>query len=599
MDNIGEFISERGMHMDSGKMQKKNVVTISIVACVVIVLIGAMIGGSGVLKNDDPFAADTVVYGKIYTSDDGQYVEAFAVKDGRYIYVGDEEGAEDYIGKNTKVIDYRDKGLIMSGATEGHGHYVAQGVLVYFNYFVYGNTEAEILDNLRTYIEANPDRDFYYTFGWGNVAMQNIKEKIDMRTKLDAICSDKPIIATDDTAHNAFCNSKALDMAGITVDTTIQGGVIGVVDGKLSGLVSDMAYNYLSKKTVAIMDIIPEADYAGVVEATQKELHSKGYTYYHDGTTNFFGTQIMDCLSTYDKTAGLKIYASGSYKIDPYEDWEAELENAVAIMNKYPTAHFKYNTLKLFADGEAVESKSGWMIEGYVDGTHGTQVWDDDVINAIVKAANEAGISVHVHAQGDGATEQAVNAFIYAEDTAADGIYNGICHGRNFTEETKDKMAEHGIYAAININWRTLYSVNQADEVAQLLSNDLAKAGYPVKSLLDRGIVITSSTDVPAASGAPTTVSGIIEVAVNDTCPGKDVWKLDESERVTVEEAMDIMTINGAIQLQIDDERGSIEVGKFADFVLFDMDFTSCEKDRIHEANVVSVYFEGNEVYTA
>jgi len=96
--------------MDSGKIPKKRIVTISIVACVVIVLIGAMIGGSGVLKNDDPFAADTVVYGKIYTSDDGQYVEAFAVKDGRYVYVGDEEGAEDYIGKNTKVIDYRDKG---------------------------------------------------------------------------------------------------------------------------------------------------------------------------------------------------------------------------------------------------------------------------------------------------------------------------------------------------------------------------------------------------------------------------------------------------------------------------------------------------------
>lgn len=103
---------------------------------------------------------------------------------------------------------------------------------------------------------------------------------------------------------------------------------------------------------------------------------------------------------------------------------------------------------------------------------------------------------------------------------------------------------------------------------------------------------------MPAAPGSPTTVSGIIEVAVNDTCPGKDIYQLDPSERVTVEQAMDIMTINGATQLQIDDERGSIEVGKYADFLIFDKDFTTCEKDKIHEANVVSVYFEGDEAYT-
>lgn len=104
---------------------------------------------------------------------------------------------------------------------------------------------------------------------------------------------------------------------------------------------------------------------------------------------------------------------------------------------------------------------------------------------------------------------------------------------------------------------------------------------------------------MPSNSGAPTTVSGIIEAAVNDTRGDMVAYQLDPSERVTVEEAVDIMTINGAIQLQIDDERGSIEVGKYADFLLFDKDFTSCEKDKIHEADVVSVYFEGNEAYTA
>ncbi len=585
--------------MDSGKMQKKNIVTVSIVACLIVVLLGSMIGSSGILDKD-PDAADTVVYGKIYTSDDGRYVEAFAVKDGRYVYVGDEEGAEDYIGKNTKVIDYRDKGLIMSGATEGHGHYAMEGILEYMGMSAEGSTEAEILKNVERFVAAHPDNEAYFTFGWSNTAMLNVKDKIDMRTKLDAICSDKAMMIGDDTGHNAFCNSKALEMAGVTVDTTIQGGVIGIVDGKLSGYVSDMANNYVLKKAISNARIISEKDYAGVCEAMENALHSKGYTYYQDGWMNYFGTQSMECLSTYDETVGLQIYASGSYKIDSYEeDWEAELDNALSFMYKYSTAHLGYSTIKLFADGESVESGSGWMIGTYVDGTHGTQVWNDDVMNAIVKAANERGLSVHIHAQGDAAVQQAVNAFIYAEDTAADGVYNGICHGRNITEETKDKMEEHGIYAAININWRTIITEDLVYMIDQRLSKELTKAGYPIKSLLDRGIVVTSSTDVPAASGTPTTVSGIIEVAVNDTRADKKIYQLDPSERVTVEEAMDIMTINGAIQLQIDDERGSIEVGKFADFVFFDKDFTTCEKDKIHEANVVSVYFEGEEAYTA
>ncbi len=584
--------------MNPEKTQRRDTGIVGIAVCIVLVLALAVICGSGVLSNDSD-AADTVVYGKIYTSDDGKYVEAFAVKDGRYVYVGDEKGVESYIGKNTKVIDHRGKGLIMSGATEGHGHYAMEGILEYMGMTVEGSTEAEILRNVEKYVAAHPDNEVYYTFGWSNTAMLNVKDKIDMCTKLDAICSDKAMMIGDDTGHNAFVNTKALDMAGVTVETVIEGGVIGIVDGKLSGLVSDMANNYVLKKAISTSRIISEKDYAGVCEAMEDALHSKGYTYYQDGWMNYFGTQSMDCLSTYDEKVGLQIFASGSYKIDSYEeDWGAELDNAVSLMNKYPTAHLSYNTIKLFADGESVESGSGWMIETYVDGTHGTQVWKTDVMNAIVKAANEKGLSVHIHAQGDAAVEQAVNAFIDAESTAADGVYNGICHGRNITEETKDKMAEHGIYGAININWRTIITEDLVYMIDQRLSVELTKAGYPIKSLLDRGIVVTSSTDVPAASGTPTTVSGIIEVAVNDTRSDKKVYQLDPSERVTVEEAMDIMTINGATQLQIDDERGSIEVGKYADFLLFDKDFTTCEKDKIHEANVISVYFEGNEAYT-
>ena len=546
-----------------------------------------------------PFA-DTVVYGKIYTSNAKQeYAQALAVKDGKYVYVGSEAGVEEYIDGSTKIVDYRGKGLVMPGATEGHGHYVGFGALHHLNITVGGSTPDEILKNVKDYVEKHPDQKVYFTFGWDNVAMIPVKEKIDMKSKLDEICKDKVMLIGDNSGHNAFFNSKAAEVAGITQDTKIVGGVLSKGEnGELFGLASDMAMNYILKHAVATEQMIQESDYEGIAKAMEKTLHSYGYTYYQDGWTNYFGTQLLDALSEYDKKNGLTVVVGGTYKIDSYDDWKAELAKAEECAKKYPTKHFKFDAIKLFADGEAVESKSGWMIDGYVDGSHGTQVWDDDTMNAIVKAANAAGISMHIHSQGDGATRQVVNAYINAESSQKGNIYNGICHGRNITEDDKKKMGEHHIYAAENINWRVLTPKDQADMIDGLLDMSLFKAGYPVKSLLDNGVLVTSSTDVPSSAGAPVTVPGIIEVAVNDTRGDFETVRHDESERVSVEQAMDIMAINGAKQLKMEKERGSIELGKYADFIFINKDISTCPKDTIHEGEVEKVYFEGKEVYT-
>ena len=545
-------------------------------------------------------AADTVVYGKIYTSNAKQeYVQALAVKDGKYVYVGSEDGVKEYIDGSTKIVDYRGKGLVMPGATEGHGHYVGFGALHHLNITVGGSTQDEILKNVKEYVEKHPDQKVYFTFGWDNVAMIPVKEKIDMKSKLDEICKDKVMLIGDNSGHNAFFNSKAAEVAGLTKDTQITGGVLSKGEnGELLGLASDMAMNYILKHAVATEQMIQESDYEGISQAMEKTLHSYGYTYYQDGWTNYFGTQLLDALSEYDKKNGLTVVVAGTYKIDSYDDWKQELANAEACAEKYPTKHFKFDAIKLFADGEAVESKSGWMIDGYVDGTHGTQVWDDDTMNAIVKAANAAGISMHIHSQGDGATRQVVNAYINAESVQKGNIYNGICHGRNITEDDKKKMGEHHIYAAENINWRVLTPKDQADMIDGLLDMSLFKAGYPVKSLINHGVLVTSSTDVPSSAGAPVTVPGIIEVAVNDTRGDFETVRHDASERVSVEQAMDIMAINGAKQLKMEKERGSIETGKYADFIFINKDITTCPKDTIHEGEVEKVYFEGKEVYS-
>ncbi len=231
------------------------------------------------------------MYGKIYTSNSNKdYVSALAVKDGKYVYVGDEEGAKSFVKDGTtKIVDHRNKGLIMAGATEGHGHYAMDGVLEHMKLTVTGTSEQEIIDNVKKFVQDNPNKEAYFTFGWDNVALNQTKFSMNMRPKLDEICSDKPLFIGDNSGHNAFVNSKALEIAGVTKDTTIVGGEFVKIDGELSGLVSDMADNYVLKKAVAPSKLFSDSDYAGICKIMQDKLHSYGYTYYQDGWLNYYG----------------------------------------------------------------------------------------------------------------------------------------------------------------------------------------------------------------------------------------------------------------------------------------------------------------------
>ena len=283
--------------------------------------LGGLAGCSG--ASSASTVADTVVYGKVYTSNSNQeYAQAFAVKDGKYVYVGTEDGVKSYIKDGTtKVVDYRDKGIVMAGATEGHGHYVGFGALSCLGFIIGGATQDDILKNVKEYVEKNPDKSVYFTFGWDNVAMLSVKETIEMKSKLDEICSDKVMFILDDSGHNAFFNSKAAEVVGFTKDTQIAGGFLSKgADGELLGLASDMAVNYLLKYAVSTQQLVKESDYEAVALATENALHSSGYTYYQDGWTNYWGTQLIDVLSEYDKKTGLSVLVSGSYKIDSYDD---------------------------------------------------------------------------------------------------------------------------------------------------------------------------------------------------------------------------------------------------------------------------------------
>ena len=548
--------------------------------------------------------ADLVVYGKVYTANANErYAEAFAVKDGKYIYVGDKNGANAFVKDGvTKVIDRTGKGLVMPGATEGHGHYMTGAAMQHVIHFT--DTVDETVEFIKDHIAKYPDEKMYLTYGWSNEKLIDIKDKVDMRAKLDAVCDDKIIVMIDDTGHNIFMNSKAIEAAGIDGNTKVEGGEFSKdANGRLLGLATDVAMNYAMGPLVRDSGYMSAEVYAKAIPAAEYMLHSFGYTNYLDAYISYFGEAAYKGIADYDKKEGLTIVVGGSYKMDPFENENEIIDRAVEYKNKHTTKRFKPLWIKLFSDGECVESYSGWVKTPYKDGSIGNQVWDTERFNVLVKKANEKGISIHVHASGDGATEQAVNAFVAAKATAAPGILNALGHSRHITEETLDKMAANNIYSATNINWRGLTEIIGDTRVPDHFDEKFYWEGYPMKKQVSRGIKMTSSTDYPADSGAPCDILNIMELAVNDTMDpkfvleGKEMGPFDKSDELTVEEAIDVLTINGAYQMGIEKERGSIETGKYADFLFISKDLTSIPKNEIHTAEISNVYFEGNEVY--
>lgn len=576
------------------------------VAAAAVLSAGLIAGCTSSNVATDASAADTVVFGKIYTSNaKHDYAEAFAVKDGKYVYVGSAAGAKKFIKEGTTaVVDRRGKGLVMAGATEGHGHYVVAATMAYKGFIMteHAGSEKEIAAYLKKHVAKYPNEKLYLTYGWDNQRMLTTKDKIDMRAALDKVCPDKIVIMMDDSGHNCFLNSKAIEAAGLTAKTKIKGGFIAKnKEGRLLGLVSDIAANYVAANVIAKSDFMTSEDFARSIKLCENQLHSLGYTNYFDAYTNFFGEAAYKGISEYDKKTGLTVNISASYKIDGFDNIDQSINAASDYKNRYSSKHFMPDSIKLFADGECVESYSGWVKKPYKNGSTGTQVWPTKTFNYIVKNANEKGIAIHTHASGDAAVEQAVNAYILSEPTSKTVIHNCIGHTRNLTEQTKDLMAKHDIYSATNICWRIAPSASLPGLWTKI-DRDFYMAGYPMKSMVSRGIVMTSSTDYPANSGAPCDMASIIEIAVNGTvdttlAPEGSLFTLDNKEFLTVEEALDVFTINGAKQLGIEKERGSIETGKYADFLFLATDITTAPKNEIHKGQVETVYFEGNKVF--
>ena len=465
--------------------------------------------------------ADLVVYGKIFTSEGNQIVEAFAVKDGKFVYVGDKNGVKDFIKKGkTEIVSAAVKKARDTGATSIFG------------------------------------------VGWD---LFKFEKNMPTRQQLDEICSDIPMYIAEEEGHKGIVNTLALVNAGImsadgkVLKKEIRGGeIVFGADGTPTGYLKEQAGTYT--RSFLDNDRLFSVDLAkATMLKVERHLLSEGYTMYLDGM---------------DKSGKMNFVLGLTYEIESWMDIDSALNKALDVQ-KYSSKHVKTNWIKLFMDG-TVETGTGFIEPLYPDGHQGIPNWSEEEVTDITRKANAKNLTMHIHTMGNMAVNRAVNAYV-------NGGYK--------------RMAENNIYVTSGMLWHAADDDLQADLLKKLPA-EISTKGYPIKSFFDNGIEVSSHSDFPALSGSPDDPFGIIEVAVTGVkynAKGKVWWK---EELITREQALTALTINVARQMFLENERGSIRAGKYADFLLVNKDVLTCPVTEIHTAKPSATYFEGKKVFS-
>ena len=562
-------------------------------------------------KEDTPSekkGADLVVYGKIFTSENNQIVEAFAVKDGKYVYVGDKKGAEVFIedGK-TEVVDYTGKGLVIPGCGNGHAHYMLGHALQ-----TIGTTIAFDADPNKFLTEIVPEAvkkaketgaTSVFGQGWNYL---NFKHNLPTRQQLDAICSDIPMYFLDDECHKALANTIMLKKAGIIKEddgehqssgtagrTDIRGGEIGVdATGIPNGFLSEQAQTYV-RSFLDTENLYPLDRATANLADIEQQLLSEGYTMYHEGWGNYFvNTNYYQAAQQKDREGKLHFVLGLPYEIESWMDFDEALAKAVDT-KKFASTRVMPRWIKILFDG-TVETGTGIVDPLYPDGHQGIANWTEEELTDITRKANAKGLTMHVHVMGNKAVNQVVNAFV---NGGKDEMRNTLVHVYGVYPEDYQRIADHNIQVAGGLLWHHADEQTQK-ELLETLPEGLKDRGYPMKSFFDHGVNVSSHSDFPALSGSPDDPFGIMEIAVTGVYQPEHAKPWWTEELLTREQALAALTINVAKQMFIEDERGSIKEGKYADFLLLNKDVLTCPVTEIHEAKPEATYFEGKKVFS-
>ena len=516
--------------------------------------------------------------GAIYQVDTQRHwAQSLAVKDGRLVYVGEDAGVEPLVGPGTRVIELHGR-FVLPGFCDAHVHPLWAGLEVGRCSLSQARTLEELRTTIRDYARVHPALPWVVGSGWN---LPLFPEANPTRQQLDELVPDRPASLESADGHSVWLNTMALQVCAITRDTPDPAGgrIERAADGSPSGCLRENALQ-LVKEHLPVVS--PEERQKALSWGVQK-LNSLGVTSFFEACAEPPDLEAYAALERQGRLTARVVVAQSLADLPGLQKRRQSCRGELV----HPDA------VKLFLDG-VMEAHTAALSEPYLGGAErGELLYAPEVLRQKVAELAEAGLQVHMHAIGDRAVREGLDA-LEASPKALQ-LRPTMAHLQLIDSQDLPRFQKLGVVANVQGYWA------MADEYILELTNPAlgpvrSSWQYPIASLFASGATVAAGSDWSVTTPNPLEA---IEVALTRRAPESQDLPWIPTQRARLEDMLAAYTIHGAYVCHREKETGSLEVGKWADLVVLDRNLFEIDPEEIHSVRVVLTLFGGRTVYSS
>jgi predicted amidohydrolase YtcJ len=535
--------------------------------------------------------------GLIYTVDPARpSAEAVAVRGDRIVFVGSAKDVGAWQGPNTKIVNL-DGGMLMPGFVDAHAHpelgFSKMGV------DITGIKDKDvILSRVREYVAKNPGTSVLRGFGF------NPSDIKPTREWLDPITGDRPMYVLSFDAHDIWFNTAAMKAVGIGANTPDPDPGSQYFARGADGVPTGYGVETAAMMMVALpLGLVSKENVHASQAMMLTPAPSWGITSLFDagivlGAKNQDGEWVYEELVARDKAGNLPVRITGCV-------WTREGSNDPKMIaglltewnKKYKSEHVKIDVCKLWSDG-TVLSGGALLLEPF-EGTknnYGRMTFTGPEITAQALEVQKAGFDMHIHVDADGSARTVLNSLEEVQrQLGPGGRRHVVCHNSTVSPQDIPRYKQLQIIANCTPMWGTNYNGDYIESFNKALGKRRVEEEiFPYGDLVRSGAIVTYGSDVPGIEIPDMPPLMTLEAAVTRKRPG---YPNDPTfvarQKVTLAQAIQCYTYNGAYQLRMEDQVGSIAVGKKADLVFLEKDLFKVPPETIHSTKVVQTMMDG------
>ncbi|MEM4554026.1 MAG: amidohydrolase [Ignisphaera sp.] len=504
-------------------------------------------------------------------------VKAIVVDGERVLYAGDNGVAESIVKLfGGDIVDLKGR-TVIPGFIDSHIH--LDGVGIYLSMLDLRGVKSisELKERLKDYSK-KVETVWILGFGWDQELFE--EKRWPTRWDIDEVVSNRPVMLMRICMHIAVLNTRAMEITGVS--NIVSPNVVRDEKGVPTGIVREEALEFARDK---ISESLSVEDYKRYILEAAKYIASQGVT-----TVGFVGCNVKALRALIELWSENRLPIRVRVYLDPGKSWEVlDLLKGIGLKKGFGDTYLKIMGVKIFVDG-SLGARTAWLSKPYEDdpSTCGSPVINSRDLKSLAKKVHDIGLQLAVHGIGDKAIDTILD--VYRELKDVDKYRHRIEHASLLRRDQIEEIARLRVSVAVQPHF-----IISDWWAKQRLGSERIKWLYPFRSLLEKNIPIGFGTDSPVEPVNPwQSIYAAVTRGKYDNIPH---YKDTEDQRLSIEEALYLYTWGSAYIMHEEENLGTLDVGKLADFVVVDRDPLSVDEKELKDIKVLETYIGGKCVW--